>query len=127
MGKVLEQVAGAALMLLVLADVFLTVFYARMETGIISTRLARLTWYAFRAFSNRVQAGRRGKLLSLCGPTILVTVVLVWGFTLTLGAALVVQPYLDNSIQASNGETSTNFTTAMFVGGKHRDSGRQQL
>jgi len=42
--KVAEQVAGALLMAVVLLDVFLTVLYARIGTGIISTRLARATW-----------------------------------------------------------------------------------
>lgn len=36
--KIIEQVVGALLMALVLLDAFLTVLYARVETGIISTR-----------------------------------------------------------------------------------------
>ena len=37
-----------ALMLVVLADVFLTVLYARMGTAILSERLCRALWLAFR-------------------------------------------------------------------------------
>jgi hypothetical protein len=39
-----EPVAGTLLMGLVLADVFLTILYARAGTGIISNRLAKLVW-----------------------------------------------------------------------------------
>ena len=39
-----EQALGACLVLVVLLDVFLTVLYARIGTGIIGDRLARLTW-----------------------------------------------------------------------------------
>jgi hypothetical protein len=35
-------------MLVVLADVFLTVLYARMGTAILSERLCRALWLAFR-------------------------------------------------------------------------------
>ena len=43
----LEQLLGALLMLLVLADVYLTVLYARVGTGIISEKLARVVWRFF--------------------------------------------------------------------------------
>ena len=48
-----EPIAGTLLMALVLADVFLTVLYARAGTGIISDRLARLIWLALRRVSSR--------------------------------------------------------------------------
>jgi hypothetical protein len=44
-----EPLAGVSLMTLVLADVFLTILYARAGTGIISDRLARLIWLTLRA------------------------------------------------------------------------------
>jgi hypothetical protein len=68
-----EQVFGAFLMLAVLLDVFLTVLYARVGTGILSHKLARLTWQLFRL----LPAGRyRPTVLSFCGPAILVLLVL---------------------------------------------------
>jgi hypothetical protein len=45
--RALEQVLGAFLMLAILLDVFLTVLYARVGTGILSHKLARLTWRLF--------------------------------------------------------------------------------
>ena len=65
----IEPIAGVLLMALVLADVFLTVLYARAGTGIISDRLARLVWLALRRASS---PGNGSHLLSFCGPLILV-------------------------------------------------------
>jgi hypothetical protein len=42
--RALQQVFGALLMLAILLDVFLTVLYARVGAGIVSQKLARLTW-----------------------------------------------------------------------------------
>lgn len=114
--KVVEQVAGTLLMGLVLLDVFFTVLYARIGTGIISTRLARGTWLVMRALAKRAPS-RRGKILSFCGPIILVILVLVWGIGLTLGSALILHPHMGTQIKASSGPTSTDFISAMFAGG----------
>ena len=40
---------GAAAVLVALADVFLTVLYARIGVSLITSRMYRLTWSAFRA------------------------------------------------------------------------------
>ena len=40
----MEPVLGTVLMVNVLADVFLTVLYARAGTGVMSDRLARQVW-----------------------------------------------------------------------------------
>jgi hypothetical protein len=114
--KLLEQIAGALLMLLVLVDVFLTVLYARMDSGIISPHLARGVWYAFRVLG-RTKPTHRGKLLSLCGPSILVMLVLVWVFCLVIGAALILHPHLGTTIKATSGDTKTDFMTAIYVAG----------
>jgi Ion channel len=110
-----EAIAGTALMGLVLADVFLTVLYARAGTGIISDRLARAVWLVLRKVSSRGGTGSR--LLSFCGPAIVVGLLLTWSILLALGAALVVHPLLGTSITNSNRETSTDFVTALYVAG----------
>src|SRR4051794_18295429 len=100
-------------MALVLADVFLTVLYARAGTGIISDRLARAVWLALRS----VARGRSGHLLAFCGPFIVVALLLTWSILLALGAALIVHPLLGSSITNSNGDTPTDFITAIYVAG----------
>lgn len=114
--KIIEQVVGALLMALVLLDVFLTVLYARVGTGIISTRVARGTWLSVRALAKSMPS-RRGKVLSFAGPIILVIMVLVWGIGLSLGSACILHPHMGTSIKASNGPTSRDFISALFAGG----------
>ncbi|WP_407189101.1 two pore domain potassium channel family protein [Bradyrhizobium centrosematis] len=109
----LEPVLGTLLMAIVLADVFLTVLYARAGTGIISDRLARLVWLAMRGAAS----GRNNHLLSFCGPIIVVSLLLTWSILLALGAALIAHPLLGTSITSSNPDTPTDFMTALYVAG----------
>ncbi|NUQ20082.1 MAG: two pore domain potassium channel family protein [Gemmatimonadaceae bacterium] len=112
----LEQIAGAALILLALVDVFLTVLYARLGTAVLSTRLSRLEWRIFRNVAWR--SGRqRGKVLSFCAPIILVSLVGVWAMLLAVGMALVIHPALGSAVQATAGATPRDFMTALFAGG----------
>src|ERR1700710_2051361 len=112
----IETLLGAACMLLILADVFLTILYARAGTGLLSNKITRATFAAFRAISKGAKA-KQGSLLSFCGPAMVVVLILVWFFGLSLGAGLIVHPRLGSSIQASNGQTQTDFATALYVGG----------
>src|SRR5947209_7732465 len=90
-GSILEQVAGAAVILLVLLDVFRTVLYPRAGTGIVSRRLSRTVWWLFRHLAT--QFGRRRPIvMAFCGPAILVLLVILWALMLTVGSALVIQP-----------------------------------
>lgn len=112
--RALEQVFGAVLMLTVLLDVFLTVLYARVGTGILSQKLARLTWRLFRL----LPAGPYQPMaLSFCGPAILVLLVLAWSVLLAFGAGLIIHPELSTGVRASSGETPTDLVTAVYVGG----------
>jgi hypothetical protein len=110
----LEPLAGAVLMALVLVDVFLTVLYARMGAGILGTQVAHLTWAVFRGAAKHLR--RPGRILSFCGPVILVLLIAVWAVGLTLGAALVIHPALGQALRAESGPTSTDFMTAVYVG-----------
>lgn len=112
----MEQGLGIMLILIVLLDIFLTVLYARISTSFIGSWFARLVWASF-VTASKVFGSRRGSVLSFCGPVILVLLVGVWALGLTLGAALIMHPELGTSIRATNGETPTDFVTAMYAGG----------
>ena len=113
-----EQALGACLVLVVLLDVFLTVLYARIGTGIISDRLARLTWRLLLGLAKLSGPRSSATVLSFCGPVILVLLVLAWALGLTVGAALVMHPDLGTSIRASGGgDTPTDFVAALYAGG----------
>jgi hypothetical protein len=111
-----EQGLGILLVLIILLDIFLTVLYARIGTSIIGSRVAQLIWASF-VKASKVFGSRQGAVLSFCGPVILVLLVAVWALGLTLGAALIMHPELGTSIRATNGETPTDFITAMYAGG----------
>ncbi len=113
MVSVLERVLGVLVMGVVLLDVFLTVLYARIGTGLIAERAAHLTWMAFR----RAAGTRRPAVLSFCGPVILLLYVLLWAVGLTLGAGLIIHPDLGTGVQAGNGPTPTDLLTALYAGG----------
>jgi hypothetical protein len=99
-------------MALVLADVFLTVLYARAGTGIISDRLARLVWLALRSVDPS-----SSRLLSFCGPFIVIALLLTWSLLLTFGAALIVHPQLGTTITSSSQGTPIDLVTAIYVAG----------
>lgn len=115
--RVLEQIAGAALVLLIMVDVFLTVLYARVGSGLLSGHLARGTWWLFQHATGWLGEKRRETALSFCGPMILLIYVFVWAAMLVIGTAMVLHPALGTSIRKSNGPTPTDFVTAMYAAG----------
>jgi hypothetical protein len=112
----LEQTGGAALMLLFIADIFLTVLYARAGTGLLAPRWNRLLWAAFKGIS-KLFGRREGLILSLAGPVIVILLIAFWTLGLALGAALIIRPELGVSVLPSNGDTPRDFITALLVAG----------
>ena len=112
----LEQVVGAALMLLFLADIFLTVLYARAGTGLLAPYWNRAIWASLRAAA-KLFGKRKGAALSLAGPLIVVLLIGFWAVGLTVGAALVIRPELGTAIRPSSGGTPTDLVTALLVAG----------
>jgi hypothetical protein len=112
----LEQFVGTALMLLFLADIFLTVLYARAGTGLLAPYWTRAIWALLHSFAKLLGRGR-GTVLSLAGPLIVVSLIGFWALGLAAAAALVIQPELGTSIRPSNGDTPTDFITALLVAG----------
>ncbi len=112
----IEQMIGLGLMLLFLADVFLTVLYARAGTGLLAPRWNRLVWAA--ATDASLSLGRhRSTILSFAGPLIVVALIAFWALGLTIGAALIIRPELGTSIRPSGGDSSRDFVAALLVAG----------
>ncbi|WP_174842745.1 hypothetical protein [Sphingomonas sp. ID1715] len=86
----LQQVGGAVLMALFLADIFLTILYARAGTGLLAPQWNRLVWLALKALSELFDL-RRGAALSFAGPLIVILLIAFWALGLAVGAALVIQ------------------------------------
>jgi hypothetical protein len=111
-----EQVVGAALILLFVADIFLTVLYARAGTGMLAQYWNRAIWASLRRAA-KLFCRRRGAVLSLAGPLIVVLLIGFWSLGLTVGAALVIRPELGAAIRPLSGGTPTDFVTALLVAG----------
>lgn len=109
------QAFGAALVLLALADVFLTVLHPRADAGIVSPRLNRATWTLFRAASRPFRR-RREFILCYAGPLLLATTVIVWVVMLVVGFALIYWPALGREIMEA-GDTPRDIATALYFSG----------
>ena len=109
-----EQIAGAVVTVVTLLDIFLTVLYARAGTAVFSPVVSRAIWLVFRLVS-RPFGRNRGRVLSFCGPVILVALIFVWAAGLALGSALIMHPHLGGGIRASEGSTPRDFMSALYA------------
>lgn len=112
---VVLQAIGTVFVLLALADIFLTVLHPRAESSILSIPIARGVWCWFRCAAPKTE--QRDRFLSYGGPTIIITIIGVWVLLLLLGFALIVWPALGTTIQRPQGETPTDFITAVYYAG----------
>src|SRR4051812_13038592 len=108
-----EQIAGAVVTVVTLLDIFLTVLYARAGTALFSPVVSRAIWLLFRHVS-RPFGRNRGKVLSFCGPLLLVALIFVWAAGLVLGSALIMHPHLGGGIRESQGSTPRDFMSALY-------------
>lgn len=109
-------IAGTLLVLLALADVFVTVLYARAGTGLLTPHVYRAAWMLFKAVGARL-GHRRDGFLSFAGPTMMVLTVSVWFSMLLLGFALIAWPALGSALQAGDGRTPLDFWSAVYYAG----------
>lgn len=112
----LVQCLGGALVLLGLADLYLTVLYARSGTSLLSERLAEWSWHGLRLLARTIPRYRHG-ILSVCGPAVLLLIAGMWICCLVFGFALVIWPALGTGIKSLQGPTPTDFLTAVMISG----------
>lgn len=110
------QLVGIGLVLMSLIDIFLTVLHPRARSNLFSIPVAKIIWSLFRWVARRLPK-QRDRILSYGGATILVTLVWIWIALLLVGFALIIWPGLGTAIQASQGETPTDFATALYYAG----------
>lgn len=121
----LSKAIGIVLVLLALLDIYFTVLYPRSGTSIISMPLSKGLWQLFRLVA-QVPGTRRGSLrvsrwanrfLSHCGSIAVIMIAATWLLLLIIGFALIIWTALGSEIQASQGETPTDFATALYYSG----------
>lgn len=81
--------AGAALILLLLSDVFFTVLHPHAHGGPVNRVLMRAIWGAFRGLAGALRGEPRGRWLSLGGPVMSAALLLSWAALLVTGFALI--------------------------------------
>ena len=114
---VLEAI-GAALVLISLADVFLTVLYVRSGTSLISDRLARWIWRGFRIVDRWVPDDCH-RIMSFGGASILLLIIAVWVILLVLGFGLITWPNLGTGVRSASGPTPTSLPAALYFAGSN--------
>src|SRR6266508_165548 len=108
----LVQILGVVLILAALVDVYLTVLYARVGSGITTPRLARGRWWLFKRLGS-VLPRWRNSIYTFCAPTLLVVMVGMWVAALTVVMALIVWSKLGTSVRSPQGATAMDFVTAL--------------
>lgn len=112
----LVQLLGAAVVLVVLQDVFFTVLFPGSGHGLVRRPLSRWVWAVFRRLPYRSSQSRR-RLLSYSGPVQIAVTIVVWLLLLVVGWAMVFQPALGNGVVASSGTTDTGWAAAVYFSG----------
>ena len=106
----LSSVAGAVLVVLVLRDVFHTLFHPAGQGGLSRVVLSG-TWRVARWIGGRTRLGE------LAGPLGVVTVIAAWGSGVIVGGALVYWPHIDRFSYAPGLEPAAraDFLDALYV------------
>lgn len=120
---VAEPLAGTVLYFLVIADLLLTVLYARLGArgvarlgaGFLSGVIGRSVRRTFIHLGRAV--GHRDAVLSFTGPVTVILLPIAWTWLLTLAAALVIHPRLGISIAPASIPAATDFVTALYAAG----------
>ncbi|MBE9166154.1 two pore domain potassium channel family protein [Pleurocapsales cyanobacterium LEGE 06147] len=110
------QIIGWGLVILALTDIYLTVLRPRANSALLSVKISRAIWQFFR-LAVRIVPLKKGQLLSHSGSIILIAIVVAWVLLLLFGFALIVWQDLGSGIQASQGQTPTDFLTALYYSG----------
>jgi len=113
----LEQLVGLLLIATALADVFLNVLYARAGISIYSRPLAHAVRCGFVVAGRSAPARTRARIMSFCGPAIVVALLFGWLAALVVGSALIIHPALGHAIRADRPGYGTDFITALNVAG----------
>lgn len=85
---VLLTLAGAALIVIILRDIFYELFHPSGR-GSLSRRAMRSLWRLFRLGASRYPA-----LLNIAGPATMISIIACWAMLLTVGWALILWPHL---------------------------------
>ena len=117
MMNLLIQIIGAAVVTLMLLDVFFTVLFPASGHGPVRKPLAWTVWHVFHLLSIMTAGQRRRNLLSYSGPVLFTINFMAWLVLLVIGWAMIYKPALGAEITASSGLTDPSWVTAIYYSG----------
>src|ERR1041385_1541050 len=91
--------AGAALLLLVMYDVYATVLHSSARYGPVGEGLDRAVWRVSRKVAFALGRRRRHKLLNMVGPALMPLLIVTYIALLTLAFALLYIPHVPEGFQ----------------------------
>lgn len=114
---VLLRIAGIAVLLVVIMDVFATVLFPSNQYGPVFKPLSRGIWFIFRFLGRQTSGQRRRNLLSYSGPVLIIATLVAWFFLIIVGWGMIYKPVLGTAVRATSGETDTGWATAIYFSG----------
>lgn len=116
--ELLPLLLGVAVLLLLLADIFITVLHHWGGQGPVGKRFARGVWRVAVAATARLSAGTRRQLLGRVGPALIPLMLMLWALLAIVGFALVYLPWMPASFSADSSiPTPGTFWDAVYFSG----------
>lgn len=114
---VLPIAAGAAIIVIVLADVFFTVLYPASGRGPLRKPATAVAWGLFRLAARSLGARGRRALLCYAGPVIIAQTMVLWCALLIAGWALVFLPAMGGAVASGSGAPDQGWLAALYFSG----------
>ncbi|MCA1642804.1 MAG: potassium channel family protein [Acidobacteria bacterium] len=110
-------ISGVLLLLLVGADVYLTILDDRPRVGPLGDTLNRSAWRVGITIARRVSRTRRHRILNLIGPLLLPSLIVVYLVFLTFGFGLIYYPRIPALFRVSENFGEPSFWDAIYFSG----------
>ena len=115
---VIGFITGTFLLIVLILDVYSTVFVPRGEAGLISRRLYSKAWSLCRRFVDRLPDKKRRFWLSQIGPILVPLTVVLWGLLLVISFALIYAPWVEEfSISPPESGPMSDWAVALYYSG----------
>lgn len=114
----LLTLTGGGLLLLLVADIFITVLHHWGGQGPVGKRFVRGIWRLAVAATSRLSATRRRQALGRVGPALIPVLLVLWAMVAVLGFALLYLPWMPASFSAGSSiPAPVSFGDALYLSG----------
>ena len=117
MKPILSTIAGVALILLIVFDVYATVLHASARNGPVGERLNRAVWRLSRFIAIRLSRVRRHMLLNIVGPVLMPLLVITYIILLVCAFALVYYPRIPEQFALTYPKAEVSWVDAIYFSG----------